>query len=97
MQSDTIQIRVSPELKSKAKKTFSNMGLDISSAINLFLRQTTIRQELPFKVLTENGFTKEYEKEILVALKNNSKGKKIYSSAKDMHKDILGKDYKKYV
>lgn len=33
---------------------FSNAGLDMSSAIRLFLRQSVIRRRLPFEVITES-------------------------------------------
>lgn len=75
-----IQIRIDEKEKNKAKKIFNNLGLDMSSAIKLFLKQTTLRKGLPFLLTTENGLTLEEENAIIKAAseaksnKNVSKG-----------------------
>ena len=47
-----IIIRVDSEIKSKAQEIFSSLGLDMSTAINLFLRQTVRQNDLPFVLST---------------------------------------------
>ncbi len=89
----TINIRIDEKLKKKASKTFADMGLDMSSAVKMFLSQTVLDQKIPFEVRTENGFTQEYEKEVLKevnsVLKSLRSGKKkIYRNIKDLHKDL---------
>ena len=44
------QIRIDAEIKKQAKTLFSNLGLDMSSAVNLFLYQCVLRGGLPFSV-----------------------------------------------
>lgn len=44
------QIRIDTDIKSQATALFSNLGLDMSSAVNLFLHQCVLRGGLPFKV-----------------------------------------------
>jgi len=48
-----INIRTDSEIKSKAQDIFASLGLDMTTAINLFLRQTVRQNDLPF-VLTTN-------------------------------------------
>ena len=43
-----VQVRISKGLKDSATQTLSRMGLDMTSAINLYLQQIVNRQELPF-------------------------------------------------
>ena len=43
-----VQVRTSKELKDSATRTLARMGLDMTSAINLYLQQIVNRQELPF-------------------------------------------------
>ena len=62
-----IQIRINEKDKNAAKKIFDKLGLDMSSAIKLFLKQTTLRKGLPFLLTTENGFTPEEEAAIIKA------------------------------
>jgi DNA-damage-inducible protein J len=72
-----IQIRIDEKEKKSAKKIFEKLGLDMSSAIKLFLKQTTLRKGLPFLLLTENGLTLEEEDKIIKAAEEAKKGKNI--------------------
>lgn len=44
------QIRIDKTVKEDANSLFSQLGLDMSSAINMFLRQCILRGGLPFSV-----------------------------------------------
>ena len=44
------QIRIDTKIKEQANKLFENLGLDMSSAVNLFLHQCVLRGGLPFAV-----------------------------------------------
>ena len=54
MATSTLQIRVDSDLRKDADELFALAGLDMSSAIRLFLRQSVIRRRLPFEVISEN-------------------------------------------
>ena len=54
MATSTLQIRVDYNLRKEADELFALAGLDMSSAVRLFLRQSVIRRRLPFEVVTEN-------------------------------------------
>ena len=54
MATSTLQIRVDSALRKEADELFALAGLDMSSAVRLFLRQSVIRRRLPFEVVTEN-------------------------------------------
>ena len=54
MATSTIQIRVDSNLRKEADELFVRAGLDMSSAVRLFLRQSVIRRRLPFEVVSEN-------------------------------------------
>ena len=47
-----VNISVDPELKKNASALFKDMGLDFSTAITLFLRQTVLAKKLPFEITT---------------------------------------------
>lgn len=53
MATSTLQIRVDGQLRHEAEALFEKAGLDMSSAVRLFLRQFVIRRRLPFDVVTE--------------------------------------------
>ena len=55
MATSTLQIRIDSGLRKDAERLFTNAGLDMSSAIRLFLRQSVIRHRLPFEVVAESA------------------------------------------
>ena len=44
------QIRLDADIKKQATDLFNDLGLDMSSAVNLFLHQCVLRGGLPFRV-----------------------------------------------
>ena len=57
MDNTTITIRTDKVLKEQATALFSSLGMSLSSAINMFMRQAVIRQQFPCSLelsVTEN-------------------------------------------
>ena len=50
MGTTTINIRTDSEVKAQAQDVFSKLGLDLSTAINLFLRQVICQQGVSFDI-----------------------------------------------
>ena len=44
------QIRIDADIKKQATDLFNDLGLDMSSAVNLFLHQCVLRGGIPFRV-----------------------------------------------
>ncbi len=57
----TISVRVNDELKEKSKDLFEALGIDMSTAITMFLSKSVREGGIPFSVslYDENGFTKD--------------------------------------
>jgi addiction module RelB/DinJ family antitoxin len=70
----TIQLRIDNATKKSAKSILDKLGIDMTAAIKIYLKQIVINKGIPFKLLTENGLTIEQEKEILKAAKEAEKG-----------------------
>lgn len=49
-----ISIRISPELKEESQELFKSMGLDLSTAVTMFLKQSLTDNALPFKPRAES-------------------------------------------
>ena len=50
MSTTPTQIRIDSDVKQQASALFSQLGLDMSGAVNLFLHQCVLRGGLPFQV-----------------------------------------------
>lgn len=82
----TLSIRIEEKTKREANKTLTALGLDMSSAVKLFLNQVIIEQGIPFKPSrTPREIREEYDREAAWALKYGKR----YTSAKEMFQDIL--------
>ncbi len=58
------QIRIDEEVKKQATELFAALGLDMSSAVNIFLRQSIIQGGIPFDVKVP-----QYRSEVIEAMK----------------------------
>ena len=53
-----INIRVDVDVKNKVQNVFSALGLDMSTAINIFLRQVIRKNGIPFELLVDQSQSK---------------------------------------
>ena len=44
------QVRIDTDIKNAATKLFDNLGIDMSSAVNMFLHQCVLRGGIPFSI-----------------------------------------------
>jgi len=84
-----ITLRIDEKTKREAEALFKDLGLNMSSAITLFLKQSIRDQALPFTIQkVPNSETMEAFREVADILKNPDKYKS-YTSAEDLINDIL--------
>jgi DNA-damage-inducible protein J len=55
MSTTNINIRTDRETKARAQQIFSTLGLDMTTAVNLFLRQTVRMNDIPFVLTTKTN------------------------------------------
>ena len=87
-------IKIDEETKKEAQKLFKDLGLSISTAINIFLKQAIREKGIPFYInsLPENSELVQAFEEAK-QIKKNPSNYKSYSSPEEMFKDVLGEDY----
>lgn len=81
-------VRLDAQVKDEAEKLFSDLGMTLSSAFNIFLHQSLITQGIPFAVRKErpNKITLAAMREAL-ELANNP-GAQTFSSVDELMKDV---------
>ncbi len=84
------QIRIDKELKKQATELFEQLGIDMSSAVNMFLKQSVLRGGLPFSVELPN-----YKPEVIEAMEEARKlskdpSAKRYNSFAEAMEDLDG-------
>ncbi len=65
MTTTTFHVRLSKKLKKEAQSVIEKNGLDMPSAVRLFLSHIVSRGTIPLRWITVNGFTPEAEQAIL--------------------------------
>ena len=50
MKNINVTLRVDEDLKKQAETLFSELGLNLTTAFNIFLRQSVREQQIPFRV-----------------------------------------------
>ena len=59
MRTAVIQTRVDTALKYDADAFFESIGMDTTTAIRIFLKQTLIQRKIPFEIVQDNSFYSE--------------------------------------
>jgi DNA-damage-inducible protein J len=79
----TLTIRTSKTLKKEVEKILSRLGLNHSSAVNMFYHQVLAQKGIPFDVKIPN-------KETLKALENSRKRKNLttYKNSDELFEDL---------
>lgn len=83
MASATVTVRTDPDVKSRAKELFESMGLDMTTAINLFLRQSLNDNGLPFRITRESPASAAARRQAL------EREGTAFSSVDDLMEDLL--------
>ncbi len=84
-------ISLDAELKRSAQELFADFGIDLTTAVTLFLKQAVREQRIPFEIKREipNAETRsaldEYEE-----MKKHPENYKRYSSFKEAMDEVLG-------
>lgn len=89
MASTNVTIRMDTEVKKEAEELFNDLGLNLTSAINMFIRKAIAEQGIPFEVRKTVNYNSETIQAMLEADKiahdNTIKG---YSNLDELFKEL---------
>ena len=71
MNNSVLQIRVDEELKNNANMVFEDIGLDLSTAIRMFLNKTVALNSLPFDINKNKTIARIQKKHVDVEYLNS--------------------------
>ena len=91
MSTISTNIKIDPDLKKESQVLFENLGLNLSTAVNMFLRQAVREQAIPFRVgaPVPNDETMEALQEVK-RMKSNPNLGKTYTDVDQMMEELLG-------
>ena len=90
MAAKSTNIKIDQEIKEQAQKLFASLAMDMTTAVNIFLRQAIKEQAIPFRIgePAPNAETLEALKEVEEMKKNPDKYRG-YTDVDEMMKELL--------
>ena len=85
MSKTSMSIRLESEVKEQAQQVFNSLGMDMTTAINIFLRQAIQYQGLPFDVRLDES---RKLMEVLGDLDQNRNMSQSFVSVSDLMEDL---------
>ena len=85
MSKTSMSIRLDSEVEEQAQQVFNNLGMDMTTAINIFLRQAIQYQGLPFDVRLDES---RKLLEVLTDLDQNRNMSQSFESVSDLMEDL---------
>ena len=86
---DTLNIRVEPELKKEVEQILNDLGMNIAEAITIFFKQVVITDSIPFEIKRH-----KFNKETLEAMQEakemmkNPKNYKTFNNVEELMEDL---------
>ena len=89
-------LSIEPNLKMQAQELFSQLGLDLSTAVTVFFKQAVRERKIPFEISLDvpNKDTIEALNEYEDMKKKGKNGYKRYSSFKEVLHEVAEEDAK---
>ncbi len=86
MSATTMNIRVDSEIKDTAKQIFAELGLDLTTAVNIFLRQSIREHGIPFDL--KLSIPSEETKKAIREAENGIGMSKTFNSTDELFEDL---------
>ena len=89
MESTNMTLRVDIELKKQAEELFSDLGLSMSAAITVFMKQAVREQRIPFTI--SRGYNEETI-QVIENVRNRQNLNRGFSSVQELMEDLNADD-----
>lgn len=80
----TVSLRMDKDLKEQADTIFGEMGMTLSTAVNIFVKQTMLQGKLPFDIYVDAFYSKENQAKLKKSIKELKEGKVITKTLKEL-------------
>lgn len=86
---EQIQIRIDSKTKKEAKEVLDSLGMDMTSAIKIFLRQTINTKTFPCEIRDVNGFTLKNAETLRKSIEEAKTSKESFNSGGELIESLL--------
>ena len=72
MATSIVQFRVEDDLKLEATAIYEKLGIDLSTALRMFLKRSVIENGIPFSMTLDSGYNSTYAMQAVKELNNQA-------------------------
>lgn len=90
MEPVNMTLRMDRQLKEQAENLFSDLGFNMTTAMNVFLRQSVREQRIPFEITRDVPNVETLEALEEVRRMKLTPNKKVYSDFSELLSEVLG-------
>jgi DNA-damage-inducible protein J len=90
MSTSNINIRVDSKVKEEAEVLFNKIGMNMSTAMNIFLRQSIRYGGIPFEIRLNE--VNEVTRSVIEDVENNRKLSRSFDNLKELMEDLNAED-----
>lgn len=84
----SINLRIDKELKAEAEQLFSKLGMNMTTALNIFLRQAVREQAIPFTISAKDDYNNYITEKLMESELKVAEGTMKYHSHDDIFSAI---------
>ena len=82
----TLNIRIDRDLKERAEAVFADMGMNMTTAINLFVRQTLRQGKIPFEIYADPFYSEGNQRALRASLEQARQGRTVTRSLDELER-----------
>ena len=87
----SVNIQMDPDLKERAETVFQDMGLNMTSAINLFIRQTLLQGKIPFAIYADPFYSESNMRALQESIRQAKEGKVVVKTMEELEQMANGR------
>ena len=84
MTTSTVTVRVDEQTKQNATNVLADIGLDVSTAVRMFLRQVAIRGQMPIELLQDSFYSESNQAALRASIAQLDAGRVIVKTADEL-------------
>lgn len=82
----SVSVQMDRDLKERAEAVFQDMGLSMTSAVNLFIRQTLLQGKIPFSIYADPFYSESNMKALQESVQEAKEGKVIVKTMEELER-----------
>ncbi len=84
MSMTTVTVRVDEQTKQNAAAVFNDIGLDVSTAVRMFLRQAAIRGQMPIELLQDPFYSESNQTALRESIAQAERGEVVVKTMDEL-------------